>query len=710
MSLDTVCKAILGEGKYRELDGVEIQKMTKEEQLKYVSQDAGLVMKLSQHDNFKLLDLMNAISQIISITFDKVCHTEVSSWWTKMIEGMVISGKDRFARTVLPKKKYTGGYVLKPKIGFYDKKPIYVLDVKSLYPSMMIAHNISFETVSCKCCENDPEAKVGEKIMISINDNLPEQEKRNDYWICRNPKYRGIVARLLEQFRDERFRQQDLGNELIQLALKNLINSCYGLFGTDFFPFRDYRVAELTTAFGREALQYMQHIAKEVFGFELIYGDTDSIFITNVKNEIDVKKFITECYIMFDIDVEISKIYRKFLITKKKHYIGINLENNREIDIKGMKGIKSDRPPWLNKIESQLANDIKDGKDPTVNIRKQYIAMESGQVPLPDLEIRLTLAKNPEKYQQNSLQRVVGTELASSQGDVINYYKSGVMGGGTSNIGLINRRKYLEMLKTTMEDSLKLMGYDYIRDVVGFKSLQDYPRQVPENLCTLPSLMQANQLQSSSRYDTNDSKNAFDFDIRSLIRCQTIKQNGYTYIPCTPAQGVLYITNDNPDFISGQVRMRGKDEGRYPYKYLEMIDAVFGSEYNTIEVCSRSIPGINQRGSCFTIDINSECSPDLVTDGQVLQEIPDNKFNRWRCDPPYNENTARKMYGTSLPKTSRLLQAGARVCKPGSLMFLLLGPTNYQPCSPGVKRIGFVPISIIPNNEFRVLNIFLKLK
>jgi DNA polymerase I len=188
------------------------------------------------------------------------------------------------------------------------------LDVKSLYPTMMITNNISFDTVNCECCKVNMEAKVEIEIMDIINLSLAVGEKREHYWICKDPSYRGIVSRLLRQFRDERFRQQEFGNEPMQLALKNLINGCYGLFGTDFFPFADYRVAELTTAYGRQTLQYMQHIAKEVYGLDIIYGDTDSIFVTDVKKENDIIKFIAECSILIDIDVEISDIYKKFLI------------------------------------------------------------------------------------------------------------------------------------------------------------------------------------------------------------------------------------------------------------------------------------------------------------------------------------------------------------------------------------------------------------
>lgn len=205
-----------------------------------------------------------------------------------------------------------------------------------------------------------------------------------------------------------------------------------------------------------------------------------------------------------------------------------------------------------------------------------------------------------------------------------------------------------------------------------------------------------------------DNRQNTQIDIKQFVR-SFYKFKRYAVIDCEPATGVLYITDDNPAFISGQVRMRGKNDGRYPFHYLEMIDNIFGYESNTIEVCSRSVAGGNKGGHCFTVDINPDFKPDLVTNGETLEGIASNEFDRWRCDPPYNEQTAREMYGTELPKTSELLNAGARVCKKGALMCLLLGPTNYQSCPAGVVRVGAVVISVIPNNEWRALNIFLKI-
>ena len=336
---------------------------------------------------------------------------------------------------------------------------------------MMINNNISFDTVNCDCCKDDPEeARVSAEIMDIINEGLAKEEKRDQtYWICK--KKTGIIPKLLSKFRDERFRQQELGNNSMQLALKNLINGIYGLFGTDFFEFADYRVAELTTAFGRKVLQYMRETAKEVYGFEVIYGDTDSIFVTNIQDIELIDKFITECWIVDEVDVEVDKVFTKFLITKKKHYIGIYEDPNKEPEIKGMEGIKSDRPPWIQKLEKQFALDLKNSINPTVNLRKEYRKMEEGQVPIEELQIKLVLQKNPEEYPENSLQRRISLE--KGEGDSIIYYKSNKTGGGTTNPSLYSIKKYLEMRESTFEDVLAVMGFDYKRDVIGFTSLSD---------------------------------------------------------------------------------------------------------------------------------------------------------------------------------------------------------------------------------------------
>ncbi|HET7147986.1 MAG TPA: hypothetical protein VFI73_05745 [Candidatus Nitrosopolaris sp.] len=134
------------------------------------------------------------------------------------------------------------------------------------------------------------------------------------------------------------------------------------------------------------------------------------------------------------------------------------------------------------------------------------------------------------------------------------------------------------------------------------------------------------------------------FNLLNLLRCKYKEEEygnqKYIVIPATPAKGILYITQNSLGYISGHIRARGRENGSYPYNYLEMIDTVFGKEDNTVEVCA----GILKRHgytNCFTVDVNPNTNPDLVDDGQILSSIPNNTFKRARFDPPYNAVTAK---------------------------------------------------------------------
>ena len=49
--------------------------------------------------------------------------------------------------------------------------------------------------------------------------------------------------------------------------------------------------------------------------------------------------------------------------------------------------------------------------------------------------------------------------------------------------------------------------------------------------------------------------------------------NNYQIISAYPATGILYVVNG---FLSGHVRLRGRAKGAYPFRYLEMLDNIFG--------------------------------------------------------------------------------------------------------------------------------------
>ena len=80
--------------------------------------------------------------------------------------------------------------------------------------------------------------------------------------------------------------------------------------------------------------------------------------------------------------------------------------------------------------------------------------------------------------------------------------------------------------------------------------------------------------------------------------------------------------------------MRGMDEGRYPFRYIPMINHVFGrtNPQNTIEVCSH-----RKHADAISVDINKDILGVIHDDGQTLETFGDGLFDRWRCDPPYSE-------------------------------------------------------------------------
>ena len=86
LSLESVSQAILKESKFEKMKGSDILNISKDKLMQYVTQDAILVMKLVRHNNYEIFNLMNAISLITDIPFDRVCHTGISTWWTNIIK------------------------------------------------------------------------------------------------------------------------------------------------------------------------------------------------------------------------------------------------------------------------------------------------------------------------------------------------------------------------------------------------------------------------------------------------------------------------------------------------------------------------------------------------------------------------------------------------------------------------------------------------
>jgi DNA polymerase elongation subunit (family B) len=195
---------------------------------------------------------------------------------------------------------YEGAIVLSPKIGMYLDQPIPVLDFNSLYPSNMIAYNLSPDTLvyvkevnaAGRTTRNDVYGNADgfkvDEVMYDIKDAEGNEAGRVYCGFAQpneNPNTVGLLPvtldlllkkrketrKLMETTEDDA--QKSVLNGL-QLAYKVVANSIYGQCGSKTSPIRRLEVAACTTALGRDRIQFASNIVVNEFGAEVIYGDS----------------------------------------------------------------------------------------------------------------------------------------------------------------------------------------------------------------------------------------------------------------------------------------------------------------------------------------------------------------------------------------------------------------------------------------------------
>lgn len=162
-------------------------------------------------------------------------------------------------------EKYKGATVLDADIGAYYT-PVTALDFASLYPSIMMAHNLCYST-------------------IVLDKTIPEGAERvGDSWYIQGiPALLPEVLRELKEFRKQAKKDmakskgtpmEDIYNAK-QLAYKISMNSVYGFTGASngFLPMVE--IASSVTSKGREMIQMTKELVESEFpGSKVRYGDS----------------------------------------------------------------------------------------------------------------------------------------------------------------------------------------------------------------------------------------------------------------------------------------------------------------------------------------------------------------------------------------------------------------------------------------------------
>jgi len=236
-----------------------------------------------------------------------------------------------------------GAIVLEPKVGFYDDNPVACLDYASLYPSEMIADNISHDSkVWTKTYdldgnlvseEGEKDAKGNYKYDNLDNYEYVDIEYDHIVWrnavdkngkakkpvktpigkkVCRFAQFPegqvGVLPAILRELLSQRKATRKESAKMMaidpqfanvldkrQLSYKILANSIYGQTGAKTSSFYEVDIASSTTAGGRKMLMYAKKVLETAYtnrtfdvpGYgpvvtngEYVYGDTDSVFFT----------------------------------------------------------------------------------------------------------------------------------------------------------------------------------------------------------------------------------------------------------------------------------------------------------------------------------------------------------------------------------------------------------------------------------------------
>ncbi|MGQ9461309.1 MAG: DNA-directed DNA polymerase, partial [Candidatus Bathyarchaeaceae archaeon] len=334
-----------------------------------------------------MLDFAMQLANLVGLPLDHVGTAAVGfrvEWF--LIRRAYKIGELVPARVERPYFPYVGAVVLEPKPGVHEN--IAVLDFKAMYPNIMITQNISPDTY---VPPTEPEPPGGVNIAPQVNHRFRTEP----------PGFYKKVLSDLISVRDEiksKFEKLSSENaeyrvlDARQKAVKVITNASYGYTGWVGARWYIKPVAEATAAWGRSIILDTIELSKKT-GLEVVYGDTDSIFVKHDPEKIE--KLSSEIGRKLGLEIKPDKIYVRVLFTEaKKRYCGL-LPDGR-LEIVGLEVVRGDWAEVAKKVQERVLEIILKEQKPekAVKFMREYISdLRQRKVPYRDLVIWKTLTK-----------------------------------------------------------------------------------------------------------------------------------------------------------------------------------------------------------------------------------------------------------------------------------------------------------------------------
>jgi DNA polymerase I len=495
VTLDDVGTGIIG------VEKIRIEKTFAElnytELARYCLRDSEITYKLTSSEDELAMKLILILARLSSMPMEDVSRQGVSRWIRNFMHREhrkrsmlipnsedILAKKGKTSTTAIIKgKKYKGAIVVEPVPGVHFN--VAVMDFPSLYPSIIKVWNLGYQSILCP----HPECRT------NIVPGTP-------HWVC--TRKRALESLLIGSLRDLRVRwyklkakDKTLPAELrswynvTQGALKVILNASYGVFGAASFDLYCPPVAEATAAIGRHSITQIRNHA-EGLGIQVLYGDTDSLFLKNPsKEQIAELARWTERELKMGIDVE--KVYRYAVFSsRKKNYLGV-LEDGT-VDVKGLTGKKKHIPIFIknafNKMKERLAQvknpaDFEKAKKDIADIvRERYTRLKRREWgSLDELAFHVVLGEDLHRYTKTTPQHVKAAKILKENGveirggDLISFVKT-IREPHVKPVELATKNevdvdKYIAYLHSTFDQVLDALGLSF-DEIIGLTKLERF--------------------------------------------------------------------------------------------------------------------------------------------------------------------------------------------------------------------------------------------
>ncbi|MBJ7538207.1 DNA polymerase II [Marinomonas transparens] len=384
-SLNNVSKEILDDGKL--LHGgdrwQEIERLHREDLDAFVAynlQDCDLVLRI--FDKLKLIELQQTRVDLTGIPLEQTGGS-VAAFENLYLPRLHKSGWVAPAWTEDPFVASPGGFVMSSIPGLY--KNVLVFDFKSLYPSIIRTFHI------------DPLARI--VAADSKHGSLNNSNKLVPGYLGASfDRQQAILPLLVGELAQAREEAKRLDNGILSYAIKIIMNSFYGVLGSNVCRFYHAELASSITMRGHELLGKTK-IWMEERDAKVIYGDTDSLFVTFNRDQEDPHALgqalceqINACltawcqdYAQLDsyLELEFERVYDRFFMPtirgqeegSKKRYAG---KSKGELVFKGLEAARTDWTQLARQFQRTLFEKVFNDENPVAFIQETISKLRAG--------------------------------------------------------------------------------------------------------------------------------------------------------------------------------------------------------------------------------------------------------------------------------------------------------------------------------------------